>query len=86
MAQVTALDSRIVAGSRVRLAYAGVSGVVSRVIEREGALGGLVEVLRDGEASTSRRFRDAGFEAGTAVAFIGESCSHAVDSDCPHFS
>jgi hypothetical protein len=71
MSQALSLDSRIVAGSRVLITYAGVAGTVTRVIDRDGALGGLVEVLRDGETRRSRRFRQAGFEAGKAVELIG---------------
>lgn len=71
MSQILSLDSRIVAGSRVRIPAAHVSGTVTRVIDRDGARGGLVEVLRDGETTSSRRFRDGGFELGDSVVFIG---------------
>lgn len=78
MNQTTALDPRIVAGSRV-LVHGSIPGKVIRVINREGARGGLVEVLRDGETRGSRRFRDGGtirfyvggFELGDTVTFIG---------------
>lgn len=52
-------------GDRVLIIATGRAGTVTRVIDRDGAIGGLVEVRRDGE----RRPRPgAGFEAGRDLA------------------
>ena len=55
-------------GDQVRRLSDGRVGTVSRVIATDGALGGLVEVIWDGQRRPSRR---AGFEAVNGLEVLG---------------
>jgi len=72
MSQVLSLDSRIVAGAMVFVAYRNSMARVRRVIAADGALGGLVEVTYVQPLDGSRPVVEGEvFEAGTAVEFVG---------------
>jgi hypothetical protein len=64
MPQITALDPRIVVGARVSRLVDGRVGTVTRVLDREGARSGLVEIRWDGQIRPSR---SAGFELGDEI-------------------